>query len=59
MQGVLYPSPRLYGLWRSRCWLDGVRQVIEWLHPDDHPISLPGLCKLLKRLSLSYKRGRR
>lgn len=59
MQGVLYRSPRLYGLSRSRWWLDGLRQVVDWLKPDDHPISLPGLCKLLKRWGVSYKRGRR
>src|SRR5690348_9263367 len=59
LQGVLYRSPRLYGLSRTRWWLDGVRQAVSWLSPQGHPISLPGLWKLLKRLGVSYKRGRR
>ncbi len=58
-QGVLYRSPRLYGLERSRWWLDGIRRVVPWLTKGSKPISLAGLCKLLKRLAVSYKRGRR
>jgi len=36
-----------------------LRQVVPWLQQQEHLISLPGLCKLLQRLRVSYKRGRR
>ncbi len=48
-------SPRLYGLDRSRWWLDGLRQVVVWLRG----LSLAGVYKLLRRLGIRYKRGRR
>jgi transposase len=47
---VVHHSPRLYGLPRSN-W----RQAVEaWLRP----LSSPGVCKLLRRLHVVYKRGR-
>jgi hypothetical protein len=60
LQGILYRSPWLYGLSRSRWRLKDVREVVPYLkHPRrGKPISLPGLCKLLKRLRVCYKRGR-
>ncbi len=48
-------SPRLYGFTRSRWWLGGLRQVVSWLTP----LSLPGVQRLLGRLRIHYKRGRR
>lgn len=48
-------SPRLYGLKRSRWWLDGLRQSVAWLGG----LSLPGVHKILCRLKIRYKRGRR
>ena len=54
MQEILHHSPLLYGLLRSNWHLPSVRQVIPWLAT----MSLPGICKLLKRLHVCYKRGR-
>lgn len=54
MQEILHHSPLLYGLLRSNWHLESVRQVVPWLAP----MSLPGICKLLKRLHVCYKRGR-
>ena len=54
LQEVVHRSPRLYDLERGCWWLDGLRQTVEWLNP----LSLPGTCQLLKRLHISYKRGR-
>jgi hypothetical protein len=51
---VLHRAPRLFGLVRSRWWLDGLRQVVAWLRP----LSLAGVWRLLRRLGLRYKRGR-
>lgn len=48
-------SPRRYGLKRSRWRLDGLRQKVSWLNG----LSLPGVYKILRRLTISYKRGRR
>jgi hypothetical protein len=42
------------GLGRSRWWLDGIRQAVEWLSG----YSIPSVWYVLKRLNLSYKRGR-
>ncbi len=55
MEEILRQSPRLYDLPRSRWWLAGIRQVIDWLAP----LSLVGVHRLLRRLGLCYKRGRR
>ena len=55
LQEVIRRSPRLYGLKRSRWWLDGLRQVVNWLRG----LSLAGVHKLLRRLGIRYKRGRR
>jgi len=55
LQEVIRRSPRLYGLKRSRWWLDGLRQVVSWLRG----LSLAGVHKLLRRLGIRYKRGRR
>lgn len=60
LQGILYRSPRLYDLSRSRWTLPLLRQVVPWLQQcgqQKQPISLPGLSKLLTRLRISYKRG--
>lgn len=54
MQEILHHSPLLYGLLRSNWHLPSVRQVVPWLHT----MSLPGVCKLLTRLNVRYKRGR-
>ncbi len=55
MLQVVAQSPRLYELPRSRWWLGGLRQVIPWLQT----CSLPGIQRLLRRLGVHYKRGRR
>ena len=54
MQEILHHSPLLYGFLRSNWHLESVRQVVAWLAD----MSLPGICKLLKRLRVCYKRGR-
>lgn len=51
----MHRSPRLYGLKRSRWWLDGLRQIVSWLER----VSLAGIHKILRRLKIRYKRGRR
>lgn len=53
MQEVLHHSPQLYGVKRNSWHLESIRQVIPWLAR----MSLPGICKLLKRLNVSYRRG--
>lgn len=45
----------MFGLARSRWWLDGLRQVVPWLAGR----SLGGVHGLLHRLGVVYKRGRR
>jgi len=55
LQAIVGQSPRLFELPRSRWWLAGVRQVCSWLQP----LSLAGVHRLLRRLGLVYKRGRR
>lgn len=45
----------LHGLGRNRWWLAGIGQSIEWMQP----LSLVGIHRLLKRLKVHYKRGRR
>ncbi len=54
LRSIVYRSPRLYELPRTRWWLDGLRQVCPWLRP----LTLPGVCQILKRVGVSYKRGR-
>jgi hypothetical protein len=54
VQEVLHRSPRLFGLPRSHWRQADLRQVIPWMHP----LSLPGICKLLRRFGIVYKRGR-
>lgn len=51
---LLHRSPHVAGLSRSRWWLAGIRQSVVWLQER----SLSGIWSLLKRLKLSYKRGR-
>jgi hypothetical protein len=54
VQEVVHHNPRLYGLERGSWRQTDLRQVIAWLRP----LSLPGVCKLLHRLHIVYKRGR-
>ena len=54
VQEVVHRSPRLFGLPRSSWRQTDLRQVIAWMHP----LSLPGICRLLRRLHIVYKRGR-
>ena len=54
VQEVVHHSPRLAGLARSNWRQTDLRQVVGWLRP----LSLPGVCKLLRRLHVVYKRGR-
>ena len=54
LQEVVHHHPQLHGLSRSRWRLTDLRQVIPWMAK----LSLPGICRLLKRLEVSYKRGR-
>jgi transposase len=51
---VVYHAPRLYGLQRGNWRLSDLRQVVAWLRP----LSLPGVCRLRRRLQVVYKRGR-
>lgn len=55
MQHVVGQDPHHFGHARSRWWLDGLRQTIAWLQP----LSLVGVHRLLWRLDIHYKRGRR
>jgi hypothetical protein len=54
VQEVVHRSPRLYELPRSNWRQADLRQVIAWMRP----LSLPGICRLLRRLQVVYKRGR-
>src|SRR5579864_2255517 len=54
VQEVVHRSPRLYDLPRSSWRQTDLRQVIAWVRP----LSLGGICKLLRRLHVVYKRGR-
>jgi hypothetical protein len=54
VQAVCYRSPLLYDLPRSRWSLALLQQTIAWWADK----SLSGLSKLLKRMHVSYKRGR-
>jgi transposase len=55
VQGVLYRSPLLYGIARSRWDLASVRQTIAWMRE----LSLSGVHGILTRLHVSYKQGRK
>ncbi len=55
LQEIVRRSPRRYGLQRSRWWLEGLRQVVDWLKD----LTLAGVHKILRRLGIHYKRGRR
>ena len=52
---VLAHRPELYGLTRSRWWLQGIQQVIPWWQH----CSLTTVWKTLRHWRLHYKRGRR
>lgn len=54
LEQVIHRSPRLFGWQRSRWWLEGLKGTMSWFED----LSLPGIWKQLKRLGLSYKRGR-
>jgi hypothetical protein len=54
VQEVVDHSPRLYGLQRGNWRLSDLRQVVALLRP----LSLPGVCRLLRRLQVVSKRGR-
>ena len=58
--GRLYRSPLLYGLKQSRWTLQALQEQVDWLQHTrtGKPMSLPGICKLLDRLAVTYKRGR-
>lgn len=42
------------GVKRSRWWLAGLQQVVAWLAD----CTVPGVCQILRRLQVRYKRGR-
>ena len=50
----IHRSPQNFGLERSRWWLGGLREVIDWLNHR----TLPTIHRLLHRLKIAYKRGR-
>jgi hypothetical protein len=52
---VVHRSPRLAGLGRSRWWLGGLRQAVGWMSG----LTEGGIHRLLGRLGVRYKRGRR
>lgn len=51
---VVHRSPHLFEVNRSSWTLPLVRSVIPWMAP----LSLPAVCKYLRRFDLRYKRGR-
>lgn len=51
----MHRSPVLLGLDRHSWRLCDIGHCIPWMHQ----FSVPGVCKLLKRLKIVYKRGRR
>jgi transposase len=54
VQEVLHRSPLLYGVDRNSWCLHVIRQCIDWMGS----LTLSGVCKLLRRLKVVYKRGR-
>lgn len=51
---MLHRSPILFGLDRHSWTLKALGQTLLWMQS----LSVPGVCKLLKRLKVVYKRGR-
>ena len=51
---MLRQPPALHGIRRARWRLRDLRQVVPWLRR----YTLPGLCRLLQRLRIRWKRGR-
>jgi len=54
VQEVVHHSPVLYGHDRHSWTLGTLGQTIAWMRP----LSIPGICNLLRRLQIVYKRGR-
>ena len=54
MQEQLYRSPHFCGLSCSRWSQERLRHTVPWMRS----LSLPGISKLLRRLGVSYQRGR-
>ena len=52
---TLHQSPEVFGLSRSRWWLNGLRQTIPWMSE----LSLSAIHQLLDRFDIAYKQGRR
>jgi len=50
----VHRSPVLYGLDRHSWTLEAIGQSMSWMHA----VSVPGVCRLLGRLQVVYKRGR-
>jgi DDE superfamily endonuclease len=53
LQEIFHHWPWLYEQLRSTWHLGSIRAVVPWLAE----VSLPGICKLLKRLNVCYRRG--
>ncbi len=54
VQEVVHRSPTLYGLDRHTWTLADIGRTIPWMRQ----VTVPAVCKLLKRLQVVYKRGR-
>jgi transposase len=54
IEELLHRSPRLCGVDRSTWSLRAQRQVVGWMQS----LTLNGICQILKRFDLRYKRGR-
>ena len=54
VQEVVHRSPTLYGLDRHSWTLADIGRTIVWMRQ----MTVPAICKLLKRLQVVYKRGR-
>jgi len=52
---VIHHAPFLFGLERSRWWLEGFQKVLPWCED----LSLAGIWQILQRLDIHYKQGRR
>ena len=51
---MLYRSPRLYDVPRTRWTLESIREQISWMHS----LSLAAISRLLRRWDIHYRRGR-